>query len=214
MSAINFLTASGEDIRAAWTCDRNYPHPLWNYVAEIVIPSVATAAEAKVRGECARDIVSLREGYESVCAMWRERAERAEAERDAIDRAMQDVVAAQRKAKAALADAERKGGYEGKVDGFVDGANWLANRCVELGLFNVSFNPVPRGGIVSIFGQSARDAAKTHYAPTPARSVGYEGPIVVLELTEVSGGGQKIFVTPADARRIVSLAAQDGGSNA
>lgn len=55
------------------------------------------------------------------------------------------------------------------------------------------------------------DCAHAHPTPTPERE-GYEGPIVALSLTEMSDGGEKLLITPADARRIVSLAAQDGGS--
>jgi YD repeat-containing protein len=114
------------------------------------------AAEEKVRGECAaeQELAKVRGEYWEVVRKNLEllqRAERAEAERDAAIRQRNEKQAtigllrvANQEWQVKLADAKREGAYEAIVD--------LANAY-----------PSKRDWLMSV--------AKTHYAPTPARSV-------------------------------------------
>jgi YD repeat-containing protein len=112
------------------------------------------AAEEKVRGELQSVVDANASAALRMCRERDEaksRAERAEAERDALDKQVGELIKRVDEArslylaeKAKVADAKREGAYEAIVD--------LANAY-----------PSKRDWLMSV--------AKTHYAPTPARSV-------------------------------------------
>jgi hypothetical protein len=159
---VDFLTASGEEFRYAFIAS---PYDTWyEFVMSAVIPSVAAAAEAKVRGECAdtlRDMESASHGYRRSSEEWQRRAERAEAERDAAIRQRNEKQAtigllrvANQEWQVKLADAKREGAYEA----LTKLAEWWSEvESHTAHSFTVAKNV-----------RSFRDR---DYAPTPARSV-------------------------------------------
>jgi hypothetical protein len=108
---VDFLTASGEELWTAF-CQSDYI-TFREFVAQVVIPQTAAAAEAKVRGECeGKSTQALRVRL----ANFKARVERAERERERIAKIAQDDDVYLNKQiaelRSQLADAERKGGYE------------------------------------------------------------------------------------------------------
>ena len=186
---INFLTASLEQLWVAYV-ERESSVP--TFLAHLR-DQTAAAAEAKVRGECAEDIEAIRCKYDEAVADFlhaKSRAERAEAERDALDKQVGELIKRVDEArslylaeKSKNADAKRKGAYEALTK-FEERVFWYPGCLATLG--NI---------------RAFRDSV---YAPTPARSV----MPVQLPVVNVSDfyDAPAVIIRPEQARAIVALA--------
>ena len=186
---INFLTASLEQLWVAYV-ERESSVP--TFLAHLR-DQTAAAAEAKVRGELQSVVDANASAALRMCRERDEaksRAERAEAERDALDKQVGELIKRVDEArslylaeKSKNADAKRKGAYEALTK-FEERVFWYPGCLATLG--NI---------------RAFRDSV---YAPTPTRSV----MPVQLPVVNVSDfyDAPAVIIRPEQARAIVALA--------